>query len=181
MDLFQKTGGGISRREGNRNDSPTCAFNLLASNHLIGQPIGTFDKYAGEHARDQFTRCRLIENRDVINGREGGQNFGTVLLRHQRTFGALVAANAPIAVDRDNQQITQGARFRQTSHVPRMQQIEAAIGENYLTPIALFTRGEQNEFVLRNDFSHRWRYDGDPARHGLLRSVPSYYHAAERR
>jgi len=37
-----------------------------------------------------------------------------------------------------------------------MQEIEAAVREYDAAAIALFAHSEQNEFVLRNDFSHRW-------------------------
>jgi hypothetical protein len=60
-----------------------------------------------------------------------------------------------------------------------MQQIKATIGENHPMPIALFTRGELNEFVLRNNLSHSCHYDKDTARYGLLGSVSSFYHAGE--
>ncbi len=84
-------------------------------------PVRAFDENAWEHARDQLARRWLIKNRHIIHRGKRGQNLGAILLRHQRTFGALVAANAAIAIDRDDQQIPEGARFRQTTHVARMQ------------------------------------------------------------
>jgi hypothetical protein len=62
-----------------------------------------------------------------------------------------------------------------------MQEVEAAVRKNHLTPIALFARDEQNEFVLRNDFSHRWWCGTNLMRGRLLRGVFPYYHAAGRR
>jgi hypothetical protein len=136
------------------NDSASCSFNFFASDDVVRPPVRALDQDAGEEARDQVARRRLIENRDVVDGRKRGENFGAIVLRHERASGTFVATNAAIAVDCDHEQVAQRARFRQTPDVARMQEIEAAVRENYAAPIAFFARHEQNQFVLRNNFPH---------------------------
>src|ERR1700686_4836387 len=61
-----------------------------------------------------------------------------------------------------------------------MQEVEAAVREYYAAPITLFARDEQNEFVLRDNFSHRWRCGTNRMHCRQLRGILSYYHAAGR-
>src|SRR5579862_1766655 len=98
-------------------------FNFLSAGNLVGGPIRALDKHAREHAGNQFSRSRLIENRYVVHGGERGQYFGAILLRDERPFGPLVVANAAVAIDRYDQHIAQGPRLSQTAHVARMEQI----------------------------------------------------------
>ncbi len=122
--------GGISRREWNGNHAAAGGFDFFASGDLLERPVRALHQNIRKHARNQFARSRLIKNRHVIDGSKRGQNFGAILLRHERTFGALVAANAAIAIDGHDQQIAQRARLRQAPHMARMQQIETSVGEH---------------------------------------------------
>ncbi len=103
-------------------------------------PIRALDENVRQHAGNQFARRGLIENRDVVHRRQCGDHFGAVLLGDQRALGALVSANAAIAVDRHNKHIAEGARVGKAAHVTGMQQIETAVGEYNPAPAALFAR-----------------------------------------
>src|SRR4029079_12206727 len=132
----------------------TRGFYFLASRHLFRGPVGTFDEHVGQQLRNKFARRRFIENRHVVYRTERGQNLGAVLLGDQRSFGALVASDARVAIDRYNQKIAESARLGQTPDMARMKQIKTSIGENHAAAATLLATYYSYQFGLRNDFSH---------------------------
>ena len=99
-------------RQRNRNHAAARGLDFFAPGDLVQRPVRAFDENVRKHAGDQFARSGLIENGHVIHRRKRGQHFGAILLRHQRTFGALVSANAAIAIDGDDQHIAEARALR---------------------------------------------------------------------
>src|SRR5918911_669768 len=73
---------------------------------------------------------RLCEDRDEIYGAQAGDYFGALAFGDERASLPFLSTHLGVRVDRDDQQIAQGASAFQVAYVPDVQEVEAAVGKN---------------------------------------------------
>jgi len=137
-------GGGIGVEDVDALDATTGGFDFFAANDLVAGPVTTFDKDIGKKSGDDRARSRFVEDEDRLDAFEAGEDFGALELRDDWAAGSFEGANAAVAVDADDEEITKGAGGFKTADVPGMKKIEATIGEDNFAAVAFLGSKPQN-------------------------------------
>ena len=101
--------------------------------------VAALDVDVGSHDAQQTVSRVLVEDRDVVDGREGRDELGTFVVRNEGTAGF---AHGAVAVDADDQEVTLRPGGPQVPHMADVQDVEDAVGEN--DPVAARTGRVQN-------------------------------------
>ncbi len=120
-------------------DQDMCADLLccLPFRHCLLCVVGTFAMEIRFESSEQFADIRLIEDRDEIDAGERGDDLRPFLFRLDWPVRAFDAADRPIRVQSDDEQIAVPLGILQVANVPRVQQIEAPVGESDCAAISL--------------------------------------------
>ena len=68
---------------------------------------------------------------DVVDRGEGGEHLGALAGAQDGPPGSLQAPHGRVVVQPDDQHVAERARRGEIAHVSRMEQIEAAVGEDH--------------------------------------------------
>jgi hypothetical protein len=151
--FFQEAGGGESIQEFDTFDASPSGFDFRAAYNLIAGPVSALHENIGKESGDLFLWGWPVEDEDRVDTFETGEDLGALLLRNDGTRGTFEGANTLVAVNPDDQKITEGpGRFKATD-VAWMKQIEAAIGKDNLATVAFLPGKPQNRFFQSE---HRW-------------------------
>jgi len=142
------------------------------------RPVGTFDQDVGKDFGDQFAGSVLIEEGDGVDGLQLGGELGPLEFVEQRAGGAFEALDAGIGVEREDEDVAEGAGLFKGADVAGMEQVVAAVGEDdgfaFLFPAAALL----DEFRAAVQSCHRtsvavqfqimaetlaWLMEGDPS------------------
>ena len=118
---------------------PHPAAGLLhhpAADHLVQGVVPSLDQHVGEQLGHEGLDAGPGEQGDGVHVREGAQQGGPVLLRHQGPPLPLQPAHAVVVVETDGEQVAEGPRLLQVLHVAAVQQVEAAVGEDHDAALA---------------------------------------------
>src|SRR5205823_5644550 len=100
-------------------------------------PIAALDEHVRLDGVDEFERRLLVEKCHVVDHLECGQHLRALALAEDRSSGSFAEAlDRPIAVQTDDQEVTEAARVAQRAHVSGMNQIEAPVRENHRSSAA---------------------------------------------
>src|SRR5215213_10050579 len=102
----------------------------IAFGHRVFGVVGAFRVDVGAEGEQEFGDGRLVEDRDVVHGAQGGDDLGALSFGDE---GAPLAFEAPhllVRVDADDEQVAQTLRRLKVADVPDVQQVEAAVGED---------------------------------------------------
>src|SRR5262249_32340606 len=99
----------------------------------VDVPIAALDQHVRQQCGDDFARRRFVEDHHVINATELGHHFGAFVLIENWAFLAFQFASRTVAVERDYQSVSEPPRRLKISYVPRVNQVEASVGENNTT------------------------------------------------
>jgi hypothetical protein len=143
-DFLEDGGGGIGVEDVDALDATTGGFDFFAANDLVAGPVTTFDKDIWKKSGDDRARSRFVEDEDRLDAFEAGEDFGALELGDDWAAGSFEGANAAVAVDADDEEITKGAGGFKTADVPGMKKIEAAIGEDNFAAVAFLGSKPQN-------------------------------------
>jgi len=146
-DLSKNFRSGMAWNNRDGNDATAGGFYFFTTDDLVPGPVTALDQHVGEQARDDFTRCRRIENQNSVHAFERGENFGSLAFGKDRTPGAFELADAGVAVEAHDERIAESAGLLEAPDVARMQQIEAAVGEDDAAAVAFLTAKPQNRFL----------------------------------
>ena len=94
-------------------------------------------------------RRRLVEEHDVVDGDERARDRRAVKLRVDGARLALEAAHGSVGVEPKHEAVAEGARLLQVAHMPRMQDVEAAVREDDALPRFAQSRTEILDPFLR--------------------------------
>ena len=114
------------------NESTGSLYFFAAGNEV--RPIRAFYQDVGKHLRNQLARGVFVEEGDGIDRLESQRHLGSLGLGEQRTVGSLRPPHTRIGVQRQDEDVAEGARLLQQPDVAGMQQVIAAVGENYGFP-----------------------------------------------
>lgn len=123
-------GGGIARHEGQQFEATAISLYEIGPYYFFRAVIATFDQYVGAYGFDELPGGIVSEENDGIDKKEGRQQHGPCLFGHNGALRALEPPHGSIVIEPDYQPVAQLAGLRQISQVPRMDEVEAAIGKD---------------------------------------------------
>jgi hypothetical protein len=132
-----------------RNGYNTAAggFDFLPANDLVAGPVVTLDQNVGKEPGNHFTRGQSVENDDSIHAFERRKDFRAFPFGDDGTPFAFELPNARIAVQSDDQYVTQFPRLLEDADVSRVKEIKTAIGKNDAAGVAFLAAKPQNRFL----------------------------------
>ena len=149
---FLKDGGGrVTRNYGNGDDAASGGFHFFAAYDLVAGPIASLHEDIRKQAGDGFAWRQIIENHYGVDGFQSSENFGALALGDYRAAIALELANTSIAVEADDEDISQFAGQFEAADMSGMEQVKTAIGEDDAASVAFLTAKPQNRFLKCQD------------------------------
>ena len=145
----------ITGNEGDRKDAAAGGLDFFPAHDLISGPVAALHQHIGEQPRDNFPRRDLIENDNRIHALERGENLCPLARRQDRPTLPFQLAHACVTIQADDQGVTKLASLFENTDVARMQQIEAAIGENDAAAVAFRGAKPHNRFLQSQN--RRWQ------------------------
>src|SRR5258708_10008058 len=137
----------VAGHDGNGEDAPDSSFHFFAANNLVTGPVATLHQDIGEQTGDHFAGRQIVEDHHGIHRFQGRENFRALAFRDNRAPFAFQLPHAGIAVQPNDQHISQCARQFQAANVPGMKQVKAAVGEYDAAAASLPTAKPQNRFL----------------------------------
>src|ERR1035441_852587 len=142
-------------------------------------PIGAFHENVRQQRRHQWLGCLLIKKSNGVDRQKRLGGFRPFLFVEQGTRLAFHPAHAGIGIEREHQNIPQGAGLFEEPDVARMQQVVAAVREDHGLTL-LFPEGAlAHQFVSDIAGSHRyqcssptWRNSHPPLSEGNCQLLP---------
>ena len=110
---------------------------------------------------------------------ERRENFGALAFRQNGTAFAFQSTHAGVAIETDDQRITQSASLFEAADMPRMQQIEATIGEDDTAAVAFLAAKPHNRFLKSQNTRVQRNSMKAQAKTGLLSDEKLVYHARQ--
>src|SRR5262249_13854853 len=101
----------------------------------------------GPQPRDEPVGRVLVEDDDVIDVAQGGEDLRALLGGHHRSAGALETRHRGVAVDADEEHVAESACGVQVPEVTDVQEIEAAVGEDNTLALRAQAGGELRRLV----------------------------------
>ncbi len=113
-------------------DPPAASDDDIALGHALYSVVCALGMDVRAQKPDQIAYVETVKDRHRVYISERCQDLGALVFRHARPAGALQGANAGIGVDRDYNPAPQLLGCAQIPHMPHMQQIKTAVGEDDL-------------------------------------------------
>ena len=148
----------------------------VRSNNLLPLPVPAFHEDVRDDIRDQPGRGVFRKDRHVGNAGKGCEKIRTVRGTLHRPPLPLQPADGCVAVQSHEENVPQRRRAPKILRVPRVEEIEAAVGENDPLPFAAETGAEGPHPPARDHAGRRvFRYARGfrSAMHGILLLVSS--------
>ena len=130
LDAIDDRGGRVARFNLNANHRATARFDDVATDDGIFGPVGAFHEHVGLQRGNDVVGRVLIEGDDRIDGRQRLEQLDALVLRRNGTASTFISRHRSIGIDADDQCVTHRPCLLQIANVPRMQQIEHAVGED---------------------------------------------------
>ena len=150
-DFLDDVGGGEAGDHGGEDDAAAVGFDDVASGDVVG-PVAGFDEDGGEEAGDEGGGFVFVEEGDVVDGFEGGEHEGAVLLVDDGACGALEAADGGVGVDGDDEDVALRAGEGEGGGVSGVEDVEASVGEDDGAAFFAEAAADGDEVVGGEDF-----------------------------
>jgi len=102
----------------------------VALGNGVAGVVSAFGVNVGANFANDGANVRLGKDDDGVDVGNGRDDFCTFVFRHDRTSLAFQGAHGLIRVDGDDKPAAQRLGSAQITHVPDMQQVEGAIGQD---------------------------------------------------
>jgi len=153
---------------------------------LVAGPIAAFDQNVREQRGDGFLRRQFVEDHHGIDAFQRGQDFGAFVFRENWASRTFQLADAMVAVEADDEHVAELACGFERADMPRMEKIEAAIGEDYFVTdrtgarfVVVFAAAKpQNRFFQRKNFGTQRISMRTPGAAGREQRETPVYHAS---
>src|SRR5229473_1598097 len=142
---------GIAGHDGNGDDAPSGRFHFFAAHDAVAGPVATFNQHIREQTGDHFARRQIVEDHHGIHRFQGRENFRALAFRDNGASFAFQLPHAGVAVQPNDEHISQCARQFQAANVPGMKQVKAAVGEDDAAAVAFLAAKPQNRFLKCQD------------------------------
>jgi hypothetical protein len=167
--------GGITGQDGNRLNHAASRLHFCTADDLVQRPVVAFHQNVRKQTRNQFQRRRRVKDHHRINAFERGEDFRAFAFGDDGTPFTFQWPNARIAVQSDDQHVTQFPRLLEDSNMSRVQHFKAAVGKNDAAAVAFLAAKPQNRFLK----SEYYRVQGismrTPIRVGAPPENPVYH------
>jgi len=177
-DPLQNLCARIARNRLDQNHSSACRFYLFAPDDLVRLPVPTFDQDIRQQRCNHLLRRQILKDHDRIDALEAREDLRALFGRDDRPASPFERAHALVAVQPNDQAITQRPRRLEAVNVPRMEYIEASIGKHNPLAVAFLGPKLQNQLIeLKNG---RMQSFSMMAQNGRLEKLSKglFYHAA---
>jgi hypothetical protein len=104
-------------------------LDFLPTYDLSQPPITTFDEDLGQNGSNKGQWRCFVKHSYIADALESGKELAAFYLGQNWSLWPFQLSHRPVAVDSDDQDITQAAGLLQIANVPWMQKIKASIGE----------------------------------------------------
>ena len=94
----------------------------------------------------EFTRRAFVENHYEVHRPERRQDLGAFPFAYDGPSWSFQCANAGVAINADHQEVAERAAAFEGANMPRMQQIETAVGEDSAARAASFAAHSLHKF-----------------------------------
>jgi hypothetical protein len=119
-------------RVANDRDLAAESAHGLAFGHRLFRVISSLSMKVGADIVDQILDRWLVKDRDGIDTSEGSDDLGPFVLGHVWPAITFEAADLTVGIYRDDKKSAKLLGAFQIPHMPDMEQIETAVGENDL-------------------------------------------------
>src|SRR3990172_9352737 len=126
--------GRRSFHEGNDDYLSPQSLNHLPAYNVFFAPVPAFHQDVGLEERDDLESGWLVEDCDVVHTFEAGENLRPFGLGEEGTFWAFQIPDGVVAVDTDDQYISEGFGLFQIAEMTDMEEVETPIGKNNSFP-----------------------------------------------
>src|SRR5579883_1809296 len=124
-----QTAGALTLEERCEQHAAAAREHEVRADHLVEAVVGTLDEHVGLERTDELERRVLAEDDERIDELERGQHARARELALDRAALALQAPDRFVGIESDDQPVGAAPRLIEQRDVPRMQQVEAAVGE----------------------------------------------------
>src|SRR5262249_44351922 len=124
-------GRAVARRHLGEKHLATDALDKIGADDLIQKIIRAFDEKLRPNGPDQLDRRILLKDDDQIDGGQRGQYFRPGLFGLDRAPRPFQPRGRPVAVETDDEPVASRLGLSEQPDMPRVQQIETAVGEAY--------------------------------------------------
>ena len=131
---------------------PADGFDFRPADDLITRPVSAFYQNVRQQLRDDLARGWIVKNNHRINACKSSQDFGALAFRNDRTALPFELANALVAVETQDEHITERTRLLEAADVAGMQKVEAAVCKNDAATIAFLAAKPQNRILESQNF-----------------------------
>jgi hypothetical protein len=129
----------IFRISDNRNLATVRSYHIALGDSFL-RVVRALSVHIRLDCEEQFGNRRLCKDCDQINRLQGSYQFGTLAFGQNRPTGTLQSRNLFVGIDPNYQQVSQGARTLEISHVAGVQNVKAAISEHNPGAAGFFSR-----------------------------------------
>ena len=135
-----------------RSTRPPRASTLSRPTMSSAAQSAPFTRTSGARVSIERERGVLREHDHVVDRGEAGEHLGALAGVQDGAAGSLQAAHGRVVVEPDDQHVAERARRGEIAHVSRMEQIEAAVGEDHAGArrTAVVEHGAQRRGVARD-------------------------------
>jgi len=110
-------------------DFSTPAFNFTLADNVI-RPIRAFNENGRMYRQNGLQRSVVIEPADEVHHLQTVKKLSPLMLGNDRPIRAFYTHNRSVAIDADDQSITQLPGSSQKINMPGMQDVEASVSKN---------------------------------------------------
>jgi len=126
----------VAAGERQRVDRAAARQHVVGADDVGDLPVSPFDQHVGREFADEAQRRRLAEAGDVVDHFECRHHLAAIAQLDQRPFRPLEAPHRGIGIECHHQDVAERPGGTQIAHVPGVQEIETAVGEDDPAPPA---------------------------------------------
>ena len=122
----------VTRGQRDPHHPAAAGLDDVAADDGVGRPVGALDQDIGLDGGDNRQRRLLVEHHHGIDGSQRRQDLGPLRVGGDRPVRRLgEGTDGPVGVDRDNQRVALRTCLNQVARMPRVEQVEDAVGEDH--------------------------------------------------
>src|SRR5262245_49731319 len=128
------------------------SFYFCAPYDFRKAPVTTFHENVRQDGLNKGQRSGLIKHSHVADALQSRQEHAALSFRQNGPLRALQFSDGPVAVDSNDQRITQPPSFLQVADVPSVQNVETPVGEDDPLPGVFQFHNPSNQGISFEDF-----------------------------
>ena len=135
---------GVAGDDGDGYNVAAGGFHFFTADDLIAGPVAAFDEDVWEQGGDDALGSEGVEDEHSVNALESGEDFGALEFGDEGSALTFQLADAGVAVDGDEESVTEGAGLLEGADVAGMEKVETAVGEDEFESVAFVASKSRN-------------------------------------